>query len=396
MSKLAVNGGKKVIENHSVSWPIVDSRECEAVTNIVQTGKWGHQLDDEWDSCTIKKFREAFSEFVGVQYAIPCCNGSVALEVPLRVCDIGYGDEVITTPISWVASSLCATQVGAKPVFGDVDPDTFCLAPETIEPLITPKTRAIIPVHLGGHLADMDKIMAIARKHNLIVIEDCAQAHGAMCNGKQVGSMGDFGSFSFEISKLITAGEGGIIVTNDESLAVKTHAFVNAGIDYSGHNTSKSGMPGWNARITDIQAAILLVQLSRFGELAQKRFINYKHLLAGLRQIDGITVLPEQLGREYYFFFFRYKRSDFNNCSPDRFQQAILAEGVTAWRLFPPTHCHPKFASPYNYNNVKCPVAEELAADSFMIPHQMLIGSKEHTELIVEAFAKLKKYAGEL
>ena len=396
MSKLAINGGAKAIEKDFTKWPLFDAREVEAVTEVVKSGKWGHQLEDAWDNCAVKEFREAFAKFIGIKYAIPCCNGSIALEMSLRTCGIGFGDEVITTPITWVASPLCAAQVGAKPVFGDVDPNTFCLDPDTIEPLITARTKAVIPVHIGGHLADMDRIMAIAKKHNLIVIEDCAQAHGATYKGKKVGSIGDFGAFSFEISKLMTAGEGGMIVTNNENYAEKTHALINAGIDYTGHNTSTAGMPGWNARITDIQAAVLMVQLDRLEELAKKRKSNSRQLMEGLSQIDGIEVLPEQPGQANYFLFFRYTPSAFNKCSPDRFQDAVLAEGLSAWRLFPPNYRHPKFASPYDYSDANCPVAEEASQDSFMIPHPMLLGNKEETDLVIEAIVKLQKNSKEL
>jgi len=396
MARLALNGGPKVIEKPFAKWPVFDAREIDAVTAVLKTGKWGHQLDDEWDDCAVKRFRDAFAEFNRSKYVIPCCNGSLALEMALRACGIGCGDEVITTPISWVASSLCAIMVGARPVFADINPTTFCLDPQTIAPLITEKTRAIIPVHLGGHVADMDGITAVAKKNNLIVVEDCAQAHGATYNGRNVGSIGDFGAFSFEISKLMTAGEGGAIITDNPHYAEKVHSLINAGIDYSGHRVSKAGMPGWNARMTDMQAAVLMVQLDRLDQLAQKRKANAARLVEHFSQIEGIRTLPEQPGRAHYYLFFRYEPQAFNNCSPSRLQAAMLAEGVLAWRLFTPNYRHEKFGSHPGFNNIRCPVAEEIYKDSFMLAHPMLLGAEKETDLIAEAISKIQKHADEL
>ncbi|MFH0964219.1 MAG: DegT/DnrJ/EryC1/StrS family aminotransferase, partial [Planctomycetota bacterium] len=174
MAQLALNGGPRLRNEPFCAWPVVGDEEVNAVAQVVRTGKWGHLFGK--DGSKVEQFRNAFARYYQVEYAIPVTNGSVALEVALRNAGVGYGDEVITPPTTWVATNLAPVVVGADPVFVDVLPDTYCIDPERIEEAITPRTKAIIPVHIGGYPCEMDRIMEIAGRHDLVVVEDVAQA----------------------------------------------------------------------------------------------------------------------------------------------------------------------------------------------------------------------------
>ena len=216
MTKLAINGAEPVRTRAFPAWPVFTEAEAQAAAAVIDSGDWGHVSDSPGSK--VDEFREAFSAYFGVDYAFPVTNGSVGLELALRNAGIGPGDEVITPPTTWVATNLAPLMVGADPVFVDVSPDNYCLDPDRIEEAITPRTRAIIPVHIGGYLCDMQRIIQIAETHDLIVIEDCAQAHGSKYQGRLAGTLGQLGCFSFEKSKLMTAGEGGMVITCDRHL----------------------------------------------------------------------------------------------------------------------------------------------------------------------------------
>ena len=304
MAELAINGGQPLRNTPFSSWPVFDDCERDAVKAVMESGRWGHTMSPD-DRAT--EFEKQFAQYHGVKYGISVANGSVALEAALRTAGIGFGDEVITPPTTWVATNLAPVMVGADPVFVDIDPETYCIDPDKIEPAITPKTKAIVVVHLGGYLCDMDRIMAIAERHNLIVIEDCAQAHGSTYKGKLVGSIGHFGCFSFEASKLMTAGEGGIVITNDDAWAEYLYCYTHAGFTYAneGWGYSKGQIAGWNLRMAEFQAAILLCQLNRLAQQKTKRMENAEYLSGKLSEIDGIEPLKQTPGQSFYSYLFK-------------------------------------------------------------------------------------------
>ena len=361
MAKLAICGGEPLREKPFPSWPVFDDRERSAISQVLESGKWGHAHSPE--SRTVA-FERAFAEYHGVSYAVSVTSGSTALEIPLRAAGIGYGDEVITPPTTWVATNLAPVMIGADPVFVDVDPDTYCLDPDKIEEAITPKTKAIVVVHLGGYLCDMDRINEVATRHHLVVIEDCAQAHGSRYKGKLVGTIGDFGSFSFEKSKLMTAGEGGMAITNHHNWGKYAYSLANAGALYGGQPGRYDGgsIPGWNARMTEFQAAILSVQLTRLEEHRRKRAENAAYLKEKLSQIEGISTLRQDPNQNYYSYIFKYDARHFQDVSVWRFREAVAAEGVpcfsSASHQFP-VYRSPVFMSPRrSYRHINCPVAE--------------------------------------
>ena len=295
---LAIAGGYPIRLDPFPAWPIWDRREEQAVLEVLRSGAWGHTMkpDDR-----TRKFEHAFADYTGAGYCITVANGSVAIEAALRAADVGYGDEVITTPTTFVSTGMAAVMVGADPVFVDILPDTYCIDPSRIEAAITGETKAVIVVHIGGNPCEMNAIMDIARRHGLVVIEDCAQAHGSCYEERHVGTFGDFGCFSFEQSKLMTAGEGGAIITNNEDYADAVFGLCNAGFKYGNRaGWDKAGkVAAWNLRITEFQAAILTCQLSRLDEHKRIRQANARYLTDKLSQLDGIDVMTHAKDQNY-------------------------------------------------------------------------------------------------
>lgn len=399
MGKLAIRGGMPLRSKPWPTWPVFDKREIDAVGEVVRSGKWGHVSAPEAKTVA---FENEFSAYHGVNYAICVTNGSVALEVPLRAAGIGYGDEVITPPTTWVATNQAAVLVGADPVFVDVDPDTYCLDPRKIEDAITSRTRAIIVVHLGGYLGDMDTIMAIARKRNLVVIEDCAQAHGSRLGGRLVGTFGDFGAFSFEKTKLMTSGEGGAVITNRHDWGNYAFSFANASMAYGQKGRFSGKIEGWNARMTEFQAVILSVQLLRLEEHRRKRAENAEYLRARLSQIEGISPLRQDPGQNYFSYIFKYDSRCFKDVSVWKFREAFLAEGMPCFSSAShqyPVYRSPVFRSPRrDYANVFCPVAERAFEQEAVGLRATfaLLGEKSEMDDIVEAVLKIKENIEEL
>jgi len=240
------------------------------------------------------EFEEAFAAAHGASFGVTATSGTAAIEIALRAAGLQRGDEVIVPALTFYATAFAALVQGFKPVFCDIDPDTWCIDPEQIERLITPRTRAIVPVHLGSRMADMDRIGEIARKHRLAVIEDCAHAHGMQWNGRHAGTFGDAGCFSFQTSKLMTCGEGGIIVTNDAQMEERCRGYMNSGRVRTKDRAAAEGtMLGWNYRMTEFQAAVLRVQLERLPEQTRVREANKRYLTPDYPHLDRI---PDRAG----------------------------------------------------------------------------------------------------
>ncbi|WP_407455154.1 DegT/DnrJ/EryC1/StrS family aminotransferase [Methanobrevibacter sp.] len=260
-----------------IAKPIIGEEEIENVVEVLKSGMIAQ-------GPKVEEFEEKYAEWIGAEYGIAVNSGTAALHVALLSCGIGEGDEVITTPFTFIASGNSILYTGAKPVFADIDLDTYTMDPDSIEDLITENTKAILPVQLYGQPADMERINAIAEKHGLIVIEDAAQAHGAKFNGENVGTLGDMSCFSFYPTKNMTTSEGGIITTNDEDLAENAKMFRAHGASIRYHHDEV----GYNFRMTDISAAIGLAQLGKIDEFNDKRIENAAYLNEGLKDVDGV------------------------------------------------------------------------------------------------------------
>ncbi|MCQ2379368.1 MAG: DegT/DnrJ/EryC1/StrS family aminotransferase [Victivallaceae bacterium] len=307
MSELAINGGKPVFDgkpamDYAPTWPIPFPEIEKDLISIYRSGKWSGTKTYE------QKLMVDFAALQGVKYSAWMANGTVTLETALIALGIGPGDEVIVPAVSWLATAEAPIYVGATPVVVDIDRETFCIDPDRIEEAITPRTKAIIPVHLFSAVADMDRINAIAKKHNLFVIEDCAHAHGARQHGVGVGGLGDIGSFSFQLSKLMTAGEGGCCTTNDERLFDRVFRVSHIGNSRISKEAPEMGMICHQYRMTEFQAAIIDGQIAHVKELADWSRRSVARLMSLIKDTPGIvqqkSACPDD-ERAYYFFAMR-------------------------------------------------------------------------------------------
>ena len=316
-------------------WPEFDDEQIAAVESVLRSGRINYWTGEEG-----RNFEQAYAKACNRRYGVALANGTVALELALNVLDIGPGDEVIVTPRSFIASASSALICGAKPVFADVDPVSQNMTAETIAPVISPRTKAIIAVHLGGWPCDMDAICELARRHGIHVIEDCAQAHGATFRGQPVGSFGDVATFSFCQDKIITTGgEGGMLVLDDQSLWEKAWSYKDHGKSYEAvyHREHAPGFRwlhetvGTNWRMTEMQAAIGRIQLGRLPAWTNKRRALAARLQACCEKLAVLrtTPPPAEVGHAYYRYY-AFVRADqlARGWSRDRIMNDITAAGV--------------------------------------------------------------------
>ncbi len=401
---LAINGGPKTVEK-DFEWPIYDDSDIKSVAEIVRSGKWGNP------DCggEVAEFEKEFAAYCGSKYALLCVNGSVALRLALIACGVKPGDEVIVPPYTFIATASIVIEANCVPVFVDIDPRTYNLDASKIEAAVTPRTKAIIPVHFAGQACEMDKILEIARKHDLRVIEDACHGHGAEYKGKKLGSIGDAGCFSFQSSKNLTSGEGGLVITNDDKLyqmmnSLRNVGRVEGGAWYEHHNA------GCNYRITQLQAVLLSSQLKRLEEQTSIRHDNGTYLNKLLSEIDGITPLARGLGEtvhSYHIYIFKYDKSKFNGLSKVEFAKMLAAEGVPCFMGYPqPLYKQPLFQNKnfmcyaipeeVDYSKVVCPVTEKACYEEavWIMQHAML-STPEDMELFAAAILKIQKLTKE-
>jgi dTDP-4-amino-4,6-dideoxygalactose transaminase len=335
MAKLAALGGKPVREEKYPDWPVYDERDIEAVTEVIRSGQWG---GFPWPGPKTADFAKKFAEMQGVNYAVPMMNGTVTMEVALRAADIGWGDEVIVPAYTFMATAAAPMAAGAIPVLVDIDPGNYCMDPVKFEAAITAHTKAVIVVHLGAQMTDMDAIMTIAKKHNLLVIEDCAHAHGAKWRGMGAGSIGDFGSFSMQSSKIITTGEGGVLTCRDGEMAERSASIIDCGRAKDAeekHNTM-----GVNYRLPEIQAALGLVALERFPEQIHQRAEHADYLEESLSEVPGVRLLrrdPRHTVRSFYRYVIAIDPEVFG-AEHQAVCYALEQEGVSCWDGYPAMH----------------------------------------------------------
>jgi L-glutamine:scyllo-inosose aminotransferase len=413
---LALLGGVPVATTPpQIEWPQYSDRERELLLEVLESREWGGYPSP---SPKAARFADAFAAYHGAKHGICATNGSVTLEVALAALDIEAGDEVIVPTYTWVATAACAVHLNAVPVIVDIDPDSYCIDCDAVEAAITPRTRAIIPVHLGANMADMDRIMAIAEKHGLAVVEDCAHAHGAAWKGRGAGSIGDLGSFSFQRSKLMTSGEGGIVLTSDERLMQRSHAIVNCGRKELGYDGFAGDVLGVNARLTEFQAAVLIAQLERLHEATETRAAGAARLARGLADVGGLTPLsadPRISSRAAYQLVMKYDPGAFSGLHRDRFLEALAAEGVEAdgpfyvpipdHELFHAESRHwPQLRGRYG-EGVKAanargelhyPVAAKAAYEEAVWLHYPYLMSDRAVDRVVEAVAKISAHSSDL
>jgi dTDP-4-amino-4,6-dideoxygalactose transaminase len=329
---------------------------------------------------------------------VTAANGTVTLEAALLAAGIRAGDEVIVPPISFIATATAVLRIGAVPVFADIDESTYNLDPARLNEAVTERTRAIIPVHFAGQPADMDAIIEIAEQHDLVVIEDCAHAHGATWRGKRVGSFGTFGSFSFQASKNMTAGEGGILTTSDNTLAERARSVCNQG-RRTGGGWFEHVRLGTNYRLTGWQAAVLLQQLERLPQQLETRADNARFLTEQLAQLDIVTTpyVDERVTcHSYYLYPLRLNRERFPDLTKEKFVRALVAEGIPCADGYPhPLYAQHVFAL-YEHRRGDCPAAERMCDEVWWVSHEVMLAQPEDLGDFAAAVAKVSEGVAEL
>lgn len=414
MAKLAVKGGCPVIKELKVpSWPILNEHDEENVLEAVRTGQWGG-LKGLGISRSVEVFEQKFAEFHHAKYAIGVSNGTIAIQLALRTLGVRMGDEVLVPALTFIASASAIAEVGAIPVFVDSHPDTLQISPEGIKKAITERTRGVVAVHYGGYPIDFDAILPIVKKHNLFLVEDCAHAHGTEWKKRRVGALGSIGAFSFQQSKSLTSGEGGVIVTDNEELKEKAHLLRNIG-RVAGKLEYEHYILASNYRMTGIQAALLLSQMEKLGEQTEYKGKMGKYLASELEKIGGIRSPkkdPRVTKRGYYIVFFRYDKEAFAGVSRDTFLEALRAEGIpasngygmplyrqVAFRKEKVEHLLPKniLGSVPDYESMYLPVVENFYEnEQIALPHTLLLADKKQIQLVIDAVAKIKENIDEL
>lgn len=402
MHKLAIRGGAPSKTKSFPEWPIHDEKDEENLLKALKSGRWGkgatgNLIKSSEDKSFIQTFEETMANRIGVQHALAVSNGTSALDIAIRALGISQGDEVIVTPYSYIASATCILQSGAIPVFADVELETWNVNPESIKKLISNRTKAIIVVHFAGQSANMDEIMTIARENSLAVIEDVAHGYGGSWNGKALGTFGDLGCYSFQESKNLTCGEGGLIVTNSQENFEKIYSYHMTGRLYKGKWYEHYNL-GWNARITEFQAAIACSQLEKFNEQNNLRKNNAEILRTELSKIEGIVVtqvIDQVTDHPYHIFTLRYDASKWNNLSRNRFIRALNCEGIPCHiGYLYPIYKNPLFLSIPELlnatNEMLCPNAERICNEAIWIPQHILLGDTQDMMEIVDAFHKIK------
>jgi len=340
--------------------PDIGEEEIASVVTALKRGEISGSYGQ-----ALPEFEEKFAAFCGARYGVACSSGTTALQLAVAAAGIGRGDEVLVSASTNIATALAAYHNNAVPVPVDSEPVTWNLDPDLIEPLITPRTRAIIPVHLFGHPCDMERICEIARRHGLTVIEDCAESHGATWRGKMTGSFGEMGCFSFYANKIITTGEGGMVVTSDQRLAERLRLLRNLAF---GKPRFFHEVPGYNFRMTGYQAAMGLAQLGKVHRfIADKRRVAhaYNH---GLARIRGLQ-LPAELPRAFnvYWMYAVLVEREFG-LSRDALAERLLQQGIETRTFFCPMNQQPFLRRQEGFREVACPVADRLWECGLYLP----------------------------
>lgn len=383
MGKLAVHGGKPVRTAEFPAWPVSGPRELELIQQVLFSSQWGgyHEY--------VEEFEKLFCGLHDAYHGIALANGSVALEVMLQAAGIRAGDEVIVPAHSFIATATAVSRIGAKPVFCDIERETFNIDPDSAEAAVGPKTKAIIAVHFGGVIADMDRLEKLAMSAGVQLFEDAAHAHGADWKGRRAGGIGRAGTFSFQNSKAMTAGEGGIVITSDAELAEKVRSLINCGRK-KGHGWFEHFELGSNLRLSGFQAAVLLAQLERLPEQIRLRQANAA-LLKEKHDTPGVHFqqAPDGAVVQTLYLLPGWVDEDALGATRDEFIDALEAEGVPVRPWYP----HPLYANPVYktspYRKVDCPVAEQACTDSFWLPQRTLMGSDTDTADITRAIDKI-------
>ena len=389
-------------------WPIWDETDVNAVAAVIKSGQWWCGAPEDHKGLNVWKFNEEFAKFLDVKHAWACTNGTHAIEIALMALGIGAGDEVIVSDWTFLASGSAVVAVNAVPIFCDIDPETFLIDPEKIKPLITERTKGIICVHLGGMPCDMDAITTIAKEHNLKVIEDCAHAHGSKYKGKCLGAWGDIGTFSFQASKILTAGEGGALVCTDDDLSQSIYSVLDSG-RIPGKWFYDHFSYGSDFRISEFNAALLRVQLKRYPEQLALRNESAKYLNSKLQAIPG--VFPQKRGADVdacgqYVYPVYFDPAQFGELDSVGMNKLLEEAGVPIDATYPPLHQLDCFKdvnlmpgvdySAANWGGEKSdpkyfPVVEKIFKNSFQLDQRVFLSDRSALDYIVEVLMQIQQ-----
>lgn len=366
--RLAIHGGLPTRSKYlpyAQQW--IDEEDIRAVVDVLQS-------DFITTGPTVTQFEEAFAQYVGAKYAISFANGTAALHAACFAAGIRPGDEVITTSMTFAASSNCILYMGGTPVFADIDPITYQIDPEEIKKKITPKTKAIIPVHYTGYPVDLAPILSLAKEHHLVIIEDAAHALGATYKGKKIGSISDMTMFSLHPVKHITTGEGGMITTNNEEYAKKLRLFRTHGItrdstelmNHHGPWYYEMQLLGYNYRLTDIQAALGLSQLKKVDSMIERRKEIVEQYTQHFSPIEEIICPPVSMDSSWHLYVIRLNLDKLTTDRKTIFE-SLLKENIGVNVHYLPVHLHPYYQK-LGYSKGLCPIAENMYEDIITLP----------------------------
>jgi len=407
MAELALLGGKPTKTKPFPVWPHYDEKERRALEEVLESRIW-------WRTPGTKTlaFEREFAGFHGAKHGIAVTNGTAALEVTMLGLGIQPGDEVIVPDFTFIATASAVLAAGALPVLVDIDRETLCIDAELAEAAITPRTKAIVAVHMGGNAANLDVLGEPCQRRGIALVEDCAHAHASEWRGRRVGSFGAAGTFSFQSGKLMTAGEGGIVITSDDAFERRARSVHDCG-RLPGEWFYDHYQHGSNYRLSEWQAAVLSAQLTRLDEQTKRRHANARLLDAELAKIEGVT--PQRLGAQctrngQYAQIFHVDAKKFGGIPMKRFVEAMIAEGIPNQASYPPLHERDVFRNgsyrerlsgtqktePHEFLRGEFPNTKRAAWETYWVPQTALLGDEEDMMEIVEAVRKIQRNSREL
>ncbi len=410
--KPAILGGRPVCHGNFPGWPVFDETEEKALLETLHSGQWFRGSGK-----AVARFEEAYAKLTGAKHCLATSCGTSALYTALGALEIGPGDEVILPPYTFIATYNVIVLNYALPVFVDSDPETFKIDANQIEAAITDRTRAILPVHLGGSVANLDKILQVADKHKIAVVEDACQSHLAEWRGRKVGTWGTAGCFSFQASKNLNSGEGGAVLTNDDELAEICYSFHHQGRarQTPWRGSGYSGTRGSNLRLSEFQGNLLLAQMTRLEEQSRRRTENAEYLTRLLKEIPGILPAKMYEGctrNAYHLYMFRYHKERFAGLDRSKFMIALQKEGVpcssgySTWnkdsyvrglvksRHYRKIYTEKELAQWAERN--ECPKNDQLCQEAVWFTQSMLLAPRTDMDQIAEAIRRIQSHATEI
>jgi len=401
-SRPAILHGRPLREGKTwPAWPQHDEVERRLVGEVLASGRWASTAGD-----FANRWASRFASFQGARHGLAATNGTHTLEAALAACEVGEGDEVIVPALTFVATATAALAVNATPVLVDVDPDSLCIDPAAAEAAINERTRAIVAVHLAGAACDLDRLTALCERHELNLIEDCAHAHGTRWRDRGVGTFGSFGSFSFQANKLMTAGEGGALITDDGKLRGRAWSYLNCG--RIGEHWYHHASYGSNMRMTEWQGAVLQAQLERYPEQQRTRLARASLLDAEFADVAGLRPQasdPRGAERAYYAYVLHHDPSEFAGLSAAGMEAALASEGIPLcgkykslndFKLFAERNFGPRLRAgtpSIDYGAQRFPNAERAAERTIWLDHRILLAPEEDVRDVVDAIERIKASA---